>query len=353
MSNLNICLYGRSGTFKTTQIGFLARYIYEKTGKPLRLVSADGGGWRPILPEVEAGLIEVFSIRNEINPIYILHKICEGYWPIHLINGIKLDGKMSKDTIDNVGGYAFEGITTISELMMDHLAGRKLGMNPAYSLNLTSSGESITSSEKGDLNIKKFDSGEKITDEGGKELSNVTRGAYSQDHYGFVQKEVVEKIVMSWNLPVELVIWTSHEASGEDEVTKTKSVNGPALVGKKGTAKIGRNVGMMIHAEPTVISQNIKVNNKDIVREITQVRYHFMSHADQILSKVTWEAKPRIPASLMDELLKVYPEGFFIPKTSGGLDEYIKLEDKLLSKETDSLKEWKKKMDLLNADTTK
>ena len=50
-------IYGESGTFKTTQIGTLARYIYRRTGKPIRLISADLGGWGPIQQEIDAGLI--------------------------------------------------------------------------------------------------------------------------------------------------------------------------------------------------------------------------------------------------------------------------------------------------------
>lgn len=346
MSNLNICYYGKSGTHKTTQIGFIARYIYEKTGKPMRLVSADGGGWRPILPEVEAGLIEPYSIRNEPNPTFILHKIVEGWWPTEIKDGLRVGKQLSQTSIEGIGGYAFEGVTTISELMIDHLAGKKLGMNPAYSLTMSSSGETISSSEKGDLKDKKFDSGEKLIDDKGKELSNVVSGAYSQDHYGYVQKTVIEKMVMSWDLPVELVVWTAHEAQGEDEMDRT-TVRGPALVGKKGTPKIGRNVGMLIHCEPTMVEKIIKKNNVDIKMEVAEVRYHFMAHPDKIVSKITWEAKPRIPSTLMPELLKVYPNGFFVPSYTEGLDRYLRVEDDLLEKGSNDAKDFRAKIDSL------
>ena len=338
MANTTICLYGRSGTFKTTQIGFLSQYIYERTGKITRLISADGGGWKPLLPYIEGGLIEPYSIRNEANPIFTLHKLVQGYWPTKLESGKRLSKEFSLDT-SNIGAYAIEGVTTISELIIDHLAGKKLGMNPAYSLTLTASGESITSGQE---SVKKFDAGEKFIDTQGQALGDVISGAYSQDHYGYVQKTVIEKLVMSWNLPVELVLWTSHEATAEDDLTRT-AIYGPALVGKKGTPKIGRNVGVLIHAEPFNVTKPNAPNTKPI--EATEVRYYFMSHPNQLMPKVTWECKPRIPSVLMPELLKKWPDAYFTPTVTKGLDEYLRLEDSLINKGTNDIREWKQKLD--------
>lgn len=344
MANITICLYGDSGTFKTTQVGFLSKMIYEKYGKVTRLVSADGGGYRPLEPYIQAGLIEAYSVIDEDKIIYILHQLTQGYWPMELKNGKRVGSKFTRN-LDNVGMYAFEGLTTISERIIDHLAGKKLGMNPAYSMKLTSSGETISTSDKGDFKDQKFLSEDKLVDDKGNALGDVISGAYSQDHYGYVQKTVVEKVLMSWNLPVELVLWTSHEAKGEDENTRA-SIYGPALVGKKGTPKIPRNVGMLIHADIVEDERKPPVaGDKTTDSGIASVRYYFTSHPDKAASKIIWNAKPRIPSDLIPELMKRFQGGFFVPKVNEGLDMYLKVEDELIAKQANSLSEWKQKID--------
>ena len=42
------CLYGDTGSTKTSRLGDAAEYYYKRTGKPSRLVSSDTGGWAPI-----------------------------------------------------------------------------------------------------------------------------------------------------------------------------------------------------------------------------------------------------------------------------------------------------------------
>lgn len=348
MSNTTICLYGRSGTFKTSQVGFLAQYIFEKTnGKILRLVSADGGGWKPIQPFIDAGLIEAFSIVDEPNPIFLVHKLVQGYWPKEIDKQGKMVGKQVFKDLSKVGAYVFEGVTTISERFLDHLAGKKLGMNPSYSLRLSSSGEDIITSDKGDLVTKEYKSTVSIVDENNKPLEAITSGAYSQDHYGFVQKAIIEKLIISWSLPVELVMWTAHEAEGSDEMDRNP-VRGPAVVGKKGTPKIGRNVGTLIHAESFTTTKQILqplLNNKPQppkIEEVTEVRYNFMSHPDKLSNKIIWECKPRTPAASIPSLLKEFPNGYFVPSTSNGIDKFLKKEDELMNKGVEDLLEWKK-----------
>ena len=57
-----IMLCGRSGAGKTTQLGLLAEYVYREHKKKTRIYVADPGGIGPILPYVDAGIIE---------PVYI------------------------------------------------------------------------------------------------------------------------------------------------------------------------------------------------------------------------------------------------------------------------------------------
>lgn len=338
MANTTICLYGKTDTAKTTSVGFLSRYLFEKYKKPMRLVSADtGGGWRSIQNYVDAGLIIPFSIRNETSPIYILHKLVQGYWPLDLEDGIRKSGRFGID-YSNVSGYAFEGLTSISDMIMNHIAGKKLSQDSAYKLTLDSmGGETISAGEKSEkYNL----SDDKLVNEKGLPLKQEVVGTAAMAHYGFVQDKVPEIMEKSWDLPVEIVIWTAHEAAGEDTVNNL-IIRGPALVGKKGTAKIGRKVGMLIHAQPVGVA---KTSAK--VEEEREIRYYFMSHPDVVNSRLTWDAKPRVDSEIIPELLKKFPGGYFCPSTKygSGIDYYLKVEAELSSKGSDELKKWRDKI---------
>lgn len=341
MANTTICLYGATDTAKTTNIAFLAKYLYEKTHKPLRLISADtGGGWRSIQKYIDAGIIEPLSLRNEPGLVFMLHKLVQGWWPLDIKDGIRQSGKMFQD-LSNTSGYAFEGLTSISDLIMSHVSGRKLGQDSAYKMIADARGnETITS---GNVSDSTSFSKEQITDSKGLPLSTETIGTAAMAHYGFVQDKVPLLMEKSWDLPVELVIWTAHEAQGEDAISNTIT-RGPALVGKKGTAKIGRKVGMLIHAERVGDIKSLAGSigtNKEI--ESAPIRYYFMTHPDRTNPRMTWPAKPRVDSEVIPDLLKEFPGGFFSPTTKPGtgIDRYLEVEAKLLAKGVDELMKWK------------
>src|SRR2546421_4550266 len=74
------CLYGPTGSYKTTQVKRLAHYIAKKTGKATYLLSLDGGGWDSCTPEVRAGMILPYRRETANLPLVILRKISQGYW---------------------------------------------------------------------------------------------------------------------------------------------------------------------------------------------------------------------------------------------------------------------------------
>lgn len=309
----------------------------------MRLVSADtGGGWRTIQKYVNAGIIEPYSIRNEPSPIFILHKIVQGFWPLELENGFRKSSQFTRD-ISNVSSYAFEGLTSLSDLIMNHISGKKLSQDSAYKITLDSKGGEMISAGKDNDRVAL--SNEQLVDENGKALANEVVGTAAQAHYGFVQDKVPTIMERSWDLDVELVVWTAHEAQGEDSVTNT-IIRGPALVGKKGTAKIGRKVGMLIHAEPVgEIKEAVKIANQPVKveQEITQVRYYFISHPDRNNPRLTWDAKPRVDCEVIPDLLKRFSGGFFIPTTQygTGIDKFLDVEAELVAKGDEELLKWK------------
>ena len=105
------CVYGRSGSTKTTQVGHMAEYVWEKYGKRTRLVSADPGGWQSIDHLIEAGIIEPpFTLNLGTSyPLETLMRLAQGWWP-------DANGKLAPSNLDKVGAYAFEGMSTFSIL---------------------------------------------------------------------------------------------------------------------------------------------------------------------------------------------------------------------------------------------
>ena len=170
-------------------------------------------------------------------------------------------------------------------------------------------------------------------------MSNQTIGGLSMDSYGLVQGEMKYLLNYSWTLPADFIWWSGHEASAEDDITK-KVVRGVALVGQAATPRIGKDIGYMIHAY-RVEGEPDKVTKA----KTFETRYYFMSHPDNLLQNVFWEASPRLDGDSIPDLLKKYPGGYFIPEYSKGLDEYLRVEDDLVTKGTGDIIAWKKAQD--------
>ncbi len=302
-------IFGDSGAWKTTQIGFASLYLYERTGgKIVRAIYSDKGGWKPIQSYVDAGIIEPYFIDGEPDMPALLHKLARGYWPEVLENGIRPPGtKLLKPigtTWSKVGGYAWEGLTSTSELLMKYLRDKQIPIagDPVGKF------EVVTQDENGKPERFLF-------------CSN------NMKHYDWVQKEVLALIGEFMALPVERVLISAHEAEGTDESDGRKAIRGPALVGKAGTSAVARNVGDCIHAE--IFNTMVPVAKGEMGKIKSSVRYYFMSHPDPATPNVTYKCKPRVEAGMIPELMKIYPEGYFEPTTSEGLDKYLRTVDSL------------------------
>lgn len=324
-------IFGDSGLGKTTNLAFAAKYLYEKTGgKRIRLITADGGGYKPLEPMVELGIVEPFSILSLPKPSIVgtINFLFQGYWPERLENGFMIGSKLikpqdQKEWVNGeVGAYFIEGVTSISELMLASWRGEKKGMNASYS--------------------------EVLTDVSGNKL---TIGTNSQDHYGLIQNYMRSFIISLNSLPVERVILTGHENKGIDEGTN-KTIRGVALVGVKGTDRFFKDVGECLHFESFPVNENVeekeevtgKVLNVIKIQRL-QTRVFFTPHPDPYDPLVTYKGlKARVPAERVPELLKKYPGGYFTPTTEEGLDEFLRTEDELL-KVGDKLRRWKEEID--------
>jgi len=120
-------IYGAINTTKTTNLGRIARYLYETFGLTSRMITADNE-YDTVKDLQEAGVIDVFAIKALPNPFGVLTKLSQGFWPSS-VNGRLRMLPTSADRMSKIGAYLIEGTTTIAELCHeDHIRkGRAIG----------------------------------------------------------------------------------------------------------------------------------------------------------------------------------------------------------------------------------
>jgi hypothetical protein len=312
------CIYGETGTYKTTNIGFFAEWIYARTGRPLRLVSGDLGGYRPIQDYIDAGIIQAVSLLGFDHPSAVMECVVKGWWWTDPKNPNRLVAPKPGEVEASCGGYAFEGMTSWCDLMMDSLkeTGPKLGQDPAY-----------RHSEVDAV------SGAQLNTHGG-----------NQTYYGYVQGRIYTLLRQSNGLPVLRVLWTAHEAEFSEAGVKKC---GPGVAGRAASPKIPTWVGACIHFSPLVRDTEKQVEGArlaTIKQQTVEVRAYFESHRDP-LNGMVYSAKPRVPAQQLAEIRAKYPDGWFPLKPEEGLNRFLELEETLLAQGTSKRTDWRKQVD--------
>jgi hypothetical protein len=297
-----ILVYGETGTFKTSNVGRFARYIYEKTGKPTRLVSADGGGWMPVQAEIDAGIIQALRIVEAEQPLPLLRKLGQGYWPV--------DGRLVLGGLEDVGAYAVEGLTSIPMLLLRHLVktGRKVS-------------EEV---------IGKFT--ESIEVDGKKVEESFS--APSRSHYGFIQNFVLDMLASFRALPVERVLFTAHEGKGSDDITN-QMVYGPATVGKAITDRLPSEVGDLLHFYAVPVGTP---------KSRLEVRCYLDKHPDT-QTQILWPAKTRLQPEQLAEFTSKWPDKYFPLTLEQGIEAYLRFQDETRRTTGATAADWKASID--------
>lgn len=286
-------LYGAMNTTKTTNLGRIARYLYEKYGLVSRLISADNE-YDTLEDLIDAGVIEPFAISSVPNPFPTLTKLSMGMWPI-MVNGQIQMQLTSPEQMAKIGAYLIEGTTTIGELLhQDHIRkARKIGE---------------------DL-VGKFD------EEG------ITFAKSAMSHYGHVQDFVVLDLIPRFStLPVMWVWWTGHEYAGEDEATGQARL-GPGVVGKAATMKVPRKMGNTFHFVAAENSQMDPHTHKSM--RTTEYRAYFEPHADVQMIRTMWPAGVKLPVQAIPAWRAKFPEGFIPLTLETGVEQYLQFHDDL------------------------
>lgn len=316
------CLYGPTGSFKTTQVKFFSHYIAKVTGKATLLISADGGGWGACQPEIDAGMIVPFHVDSSTAPLAMFRKYSQGFYVEQ--------GKLVQADFSKIGGYAVEGWTSISQAIMRYLPDKNINVG-----------------------------GEDRSKLGGFSQSVMVEGLPVEEHfrsntrgdYGFVQNQLYG-LVMNFNsLPVHYVLYTALESKTEDDDKTT--VFGPAIAGKKATAQCGAWVGDLLHVQDYQVVKSVEVADPaDASKKATQqiadmkVRIFYKKHPDPVTG-IPFPAKPRVVPEKVVELESAFPGGYFEPTVEWGIDRYLAKIDELSASasKSDALTDWRQKMD--------
>lgn len=245
-----ICLYGASGTCKTSLIGTFITGLVRATTKTARMYNVDGGV-DTIDYHKKAGVLEVAEMLQRPFPFESLVDASHGAWPEDLADPTspmvpaflaryvahcdacnhrqydqdkpctathvacdKCKSQIAvrprrvfnpKNDLSKVGVLIYEGITGFSERLLDDQAIR------------SAKGEKVG----GDIAVRFTDGRETI-------------GSNTQSSYAVAQRRLKGAVEASRLLPVDYVIWTAHKDRGTDDM-KRVPVFGPKLAGHAAT----------------------------------------------------------------------------------------------------------------------
>lgn len=279
------CIYGESRTGKTREIGSIARYVFQKTGKLTRLIFLDGGGFEVIQPEIDAGLIIPLRLTGHGDVGNWLHALSQGYWPKdNTLQGGLVKFSDHPQAVE-IGCYAIEGISAICQ---------------EYLQWLVQKGIKVNSDVVGKQKIKPGESNQDAA-------LDINLGAASEGHYGIVGQELFRLIRNFQKLAefgIQDLIWTSLEAGGEEKIAgMRRSVIGVGAIGKAITPMLPAKFGDLFHFERDVDAKGR-----------IEYRCYFQSHEDKELGGRTWPASMRLSPQASDALSKdpAFSKGYLV-----------------------------------------
>jgi hypothetical protein len=325
--------YGDTGTFKTTELMECAKYIWEKTGRRMRMVSAEMASTADIARAyMEAGMVEVHWLTVGSHPRAELRKLARGEWkyvvsklnpsvPVPREKWAELHAKgqagiawlpTPDEDWAQIGAYAWEGATSIAELLLLDVMGNK-----------TIAGQDSTGMAAAGYT------------EDGEYLGGASKSMYNagQQDVLRVLKESPKQLYDASKGKVIAVFFIAHESKGIDELTKVPMF-GPALIGSAATNKVPKDVGTLIHFEA-------RTDQKSGAKMVVA---YFQDHPDSENAMIKWKAKPRIPATVaaQAEVAKLWPQGC-VPLTlnpPSHITDFLRVQDRLTGGTADGLREW-------------
>jgi hypothetical protein len=299
----NILLYGAGAVGKSTRLAEASKYVFEQTGKKTRVVNADGGGTRSAFQHlVDRNIAEVWDVDLwDASGIFsTLDFATKGWWPADLdvpnsplLPAVK-EWRKCPGCAKDTGGKSFSMVKVCEKCGMAFGAGEVVPVqrdlvNGAEEVGLYAF-EGLTAF--GDLMLQRVSTldpggGNKILDG---EFRVTSPG---QQHYGMAQKYIRAYVANSRRIPVDMIMWSALELRSDDD---GKPLYGPALPGKKLTSMCVPWFTDVLHLD--AIAQ--KGKNNMVVKdangmEVLQRKLYLMPHFPPDAPTYKFAAKTSAP----------------------------------------------------------
>lgn len=310
-----VIIFGDSGLGKSTQLYYAAKWAFNKTGKPVRLISVESSSQTIFQSLIDAGIVESFIVPKLKDPFSVFRKLSYGEWP-------NRSGVFAAGNPQNYSAYIWEGLTSTSECLLEDCRekGRSVGQDV----------------------VGKFE-------ENGEKFSKA-----APSHYDLVQSEAIRALKTFAALPIGYLFVSAHEAAGKDNDTAKSLIRGAGMVGSAKVDTVKKWCGTLLHLEGYPVT--VQLADKDgagkaLTVQRTKTRAWFQPHPDMNNPMVTYPAKTTLPPDKMPKLLEKFPSGFFEPTLSEGtgLDTFMESMTGLLEASTTDLTAWKKEVEARHA----
>lgn len=280
-----ILLYGATDTYKTSQIGLAAEYIFKSTGKVTRLVTADSG-IKPVRNQIKSGVIQVINLKECAFPLSSLVKISRGMWPTEIDfetgsfneKTLQVDKHLGVNEDGAVGAYAIEGLYMIGQLMYGDLIRKQRATGEPLQAEFVEEGVQFADGSRGTY---KF-------------VQTWTMG-YLKEFFGLGTRYKFSNIIV-----------TSHEGKGKDPFTGV-AILGPMVIGQSATGKMAQEFEHTLHHDTYEYAEG--PTGKQVRK--TGVRAFFQKHPDSELPKQYWPAKLTVDPKVIPKLNAQWPGGYY------------------------------------------
>jgi hypothetical protein len=273
-------IYGDTGTGKTSLVATAAEACWETYGRITRLYAADLGGYgNKMLSLIRLGIVQVWNIRNHVEPFETCEMASLGYWPEEILipetgyadpqvrllpptqtrwTVICANGHVVKTVLDKrqLGGFQIacpecKALTTPQNwARVDEVTVRSKGFKHV-GLYCYDSGTSMQDWIMADMAERAG------RDELGGEKGAINKivsgslviGSNNRAHYGFSQNRMQNWIANSRRIPGQVMppIWTFLESRGTDDGKGGIAIFGPKISGNAKTGDVGAWVGNLLH----------------------------------------------------------------------------------------------------------
>lgn len=308
--------YGASGATKTTQLYYFARWYHQRTGKVIRLITCNGGGWLPFEDSgmVEDGIVQTLDLnmllQGSESKLACLRRLAAGYWPIPSPNGkgnmqngeyyfLPVADCMSLESED-IGCYLFEDMASLARLLLTHISEKQEGTGFKHSYKI----------EEEELSI----------------------GGLQEGHYGLVQKEVHKIITQGFStLPIDYFVMTSLIGEGTDKQSRVKMF-GPQMTGNAATSEIPSWFGdcFLLREQPVIFEEE----GKQVAG--SQKVLHFRDYLPDE-DGIPYKTNLRLMPELVEQVLAKYPDGCVTLKPEKGIGPFLNFLERIKKEHRDKL----------------